>query len=381
MKVLLIGEYSRLHNSLKEGLEKLGHTATIVSNGDGFKKYPNDHDIAARWLRKRIPNLLRQAIFRISGCDIAVFEHAWRVRKLLSQLKEFDIVQLISETPLMAPLGVEYRLLKKLRVQNGKMFVLCSGADHVFMNAARSGKFRYSLLDPYLADKLLKPEYLFALPHLAARYKKHHERMMRLAEGMIATDIDYAIALEGRPENLGMIPNPVNIDRLAFDPKLVDGKIVIFHGINRSAYHKKGNAFFERALDDIREKYGDRVEIIQTENVPYDVYIQSYDRAHIVLDQVYAYDQGYNALEAMAKGKVVFTGAETEFMEHYGLTERVAVNAVPDEKEISAALSFLIENPAEISNMGKRAREFVEQHHDYANIAKAYLNIWNRITV
>jgi hypothetical protein len=30
-------------------------------------------------------------------------------------------------------------------------------------------------------------------------------------------------------------------------------------------------------------------------------YINSYNKAHILLDQVYAYDQGYNALEAMAK--------------------------------------------------------------------------------
>jgi glycosyltransferase involved in cell wall biosynthesis len=219
------------------------------------------------------------------------------------------------------------------------------------------------------------------LPHLKPRYETHHKRMMALAEGMVATDIDYAIALEGRAESLGMVPNPVNVEKISFEPKPVDGKIVIFHGINRWAYYKKGNAYFEKALEIVREKYGEKIEIIQTENVPYDDYIKLYDRAHIVLDQVYAYDQGYNALEAMAKGKVVFTGAEKEFMEYYGLSERVAVNAVPDEKEISAALSFLIENPAEITNMGKRARDFVERHHDYAKIAGAYLNLWKRIIV
>ena len=41
--------------------------------------------------------------------------------------------------------------------------------------------------------------------------------------------------------------------------------------------------------------------------------IKNYEQAHIILDQVYAFDQGYNALEAMAKGKVVFTGAEAIF--------------------------------------------------------------------
>jgi hypothetical protein len=37
MKVLLVGEYSRLHNSLKEGLLELGHEVSIVGHQDGFK--------------------------------------------------------------------------------------------------------------------------------------------------------------------------------------------------------------------------------------------------------------------------------------------------------------------------------------------------------
>ena len=42
MRILLVGEYSRLHNSLKEGLVALGHEVTIIGNGDSFKKYPVD---------------------------------------------------------------------------------------------------------------------------------------------------------------------------------------------------------------------------------------------------------------------------------------------------------------------------------------------------
>ena len=38
MKILLIGEFSRLHNSLKEGLLALGHEVVLVNNGDGFKR-------------------------------------------------------------------------------------------------------------------------------------------------------------------------------------------------------------------------------------------------------------------------------------------------------------------------------------------------------
>ena len=91
---------------------------------------------------------------------------------------------------------------------------------------------------------------------------------------------------------------------------------------------------------------------------------------------MYAFDQGYNALEAMAKGKVVFTGAETEFMEYYNLTERVAINALPDVDSLVNELSHLIENPEEIIAIGKRARAFIEKEHDYIKIAERYLGVW-----
>ena len=34
MKILLLGEYSNMHNTIAEGLRELGHTVTVASNGD-----------------------------------------------------------------------------------------------------------------------------------------------------------------------------------------------------------------------------------------------------------------------------------------------------------------------------------------------------------
>ena len=122
---------------------------------------------------------------------------------------------------------------------------------------------------------------------------------------------------------------------------------------------------------------GDTIEICIAENLPYQNYIYKYNQAHIILDQVYGFDQGYNALEAMAKGKVVFTGAETEFEKLYNLTEKVAINALPDVESLVKELSFLIENPNEIIEIGKRARKFIEKEHHYIASAQKYLNKWN----
>ena len=80
----------------------------------------------------------------------------------------------------------------------------------------------------------------------------------------------------------------------------------------------------------------------------------------------------------MAKGKVVFTGAEKEFLEYYKLQEdEVAINALPDVEYLVEKLSFLIENPNKIEEIGKNARKFIEKEHDYKLIAKKYLDTWN----
>src|SRR5690606_20818521 len=129
----------------------------------------------------------------------------------------------------------------------------------------------------------------------------------------------------------------------------------------------------------VKKKYGEKIEIIRTEDIPYNDYIKIYDSCHILLDQVYAYDQGYNALEAMAKGKVVFTGAEHEWLEHYRLLEdTVAINALPDVDYLVEKLSWLIENPNKIIEISKNARTFIEREHHYVEVAKKYESAWKR---
>ena len=46
MKILLLGEYSNVHNTLAEGLRALGHKVVVASNGDFWKNYPRDIDLS-----------------------------------------------------------------------------------------------------------------------------------------------------------------------------------------------------------------------------------------------------------------------------------------------------------------------------------------------
>ncbi|MEX0996455.1 MAG: glycosyltransferase [Flavobacteriaceae bacterium] len=376
MKILLVGEYSRLHNSLKEGLMALGHEVTLVGSGDYFKNFPADISLKRKFqtgLQKKIKVLL----YNLIKLDLTSVNLRNQFFKHSEKLKGFNVVQLINESPLGIQPKYEKQIITFLKENNQKLFLLSCGTDFISVNYAFEKKFRYSILTPLFEEKVSKKAFAHFLKYLKPEFKDLHDFVYEKIEGVVASDLDYHIPLEGHPKYLGLIPNPVNTDKLAYLKNSIQDKIVIFHGINRGNFYKKGNDFFEKALAKIQKKYGEKVEIIITENIPYQEYLKHYESAHILLDQVYAYDQGYNALEAMARGKVVFTGAEKEFFERYNLQEdEVCINALPDVDAIAEKLSGLIENPDEIKNIGKNARNFIEQEHHYKRIAQKYLTLW-----
>jgi len=379
MKILLVGEYSRLHNSLKEGLEVLGHSVTIVGTGDDFKKFNVDFSIYPSLILSSILlRKLKNGIYKITGIDITGIEKAWRFYQLLPKLKDYDHVQLINSDALETYPVLQQWLYKKLFAQNGSSSLLICGDDTPIIDFNLKEGLKYSVLTPYLQDPGLKKHFSYSLKYASRPYRKLFKWITENTSSLITSDLDYEIPMQGMEYNTTFIPNPINTDSIAYKPLEIQDKVVIFLGINRLSYIKKGIVFFEQALEMISRQYPDKVEIIVTENIPYSEYIKLYKKAHILLDQVYGYDQGYNALEAMATGKAVFTGAETEFTQYYKLTERVAVNALPDANAIASELAFLIENPDEIVAIGKRARAFIENEHHYIANAEKYLKAWGR---
>lgn len=381
MKILLIGEFSRLHNSLKEGLLVLGNEVLIIGTGDNFKNYPVDLSTKAIYSQSKLGNIVRQLIHRLTKFDIEKVEIATRFYFHLKRCKNYDIVQLINEKPIQTVPFLERYLLNKIIKQNKKLFLLICGIDYeIAKKLLLKNELKYSIMTPYLLDKKLKKEYQYAFDFLTEAHKKTHNLIYKQMKGIIVSDIDYLLAIKNSQRLLKLIPNPINLEKIDVDIFPGAEKIIIFHGINDFNYIKKGNIYFEKAIKIIQQKYPDKIKIITVKSIPYHEYIEIYKTAHIVLDQVFSYDQGYNALEAMAKGKVVFTGAETEFTEYYNITKRVCINALPDVDYLVNELSFLIENPKEIIAIGKRARAFIEKEHDYIKIAQQYLNVWSSTT-
>lgn len=375
MKILLIGEYSRLHNSLKEGLQKLGNEVTILGFKDGFKDFPVDYPIEKKWdsgLLKKV----KLMILALTGFDISsylTFRQFWKKK---NNFKGFDVVQLINENSFLCDYRHEKKILDFIFMHNVKVFLLSAGDDYLYVKYNFEHPENPSIVQPYLAGKIEPKNFTNVLKFRHKSFEKLHHYIYKNIQGVIATDIDYHIPLEKHPKYLGLIPSPINLEKITKIDIEIKDTIVIFHGINRESYFKKGNDFFEKALILIKEKYQDKIDILLSENIPYQEFINLYNKAHITLDQLYGHDQGSNGLEGMSKGKVVFTNASDAFEKHYNLTEKVAVNGLPDVDYLVCQLSYLIENPDEIKAIGNRAHSFIEKEHNYLKIAEKYLEVW-----
>ena len=127
MKILLMGEYSNVHATLAEGLRKLGHEVTVLSNGDFWKNYPRDIDL----IRK--PG-------KLGG-----IAYMTRLYTILPKLRGYDIVQLIN--PIFLELKAErilpiYRYLKQ---HNRKIILGGFGMDYYWVSGCCYNKpLRYS---------------------------------------------------------------------------------------------------------------------------------------------------------------------------------------------------------------------------------------------
>lgn len=376
MKILLVGEFSRLHNSLKAGLVALGHDVTLVSAGDDFKKFPSDLSFAATTVNGS--GLLRSAeklVRKLTGIRLSSLEKERRFRNLLPSLTGYDIVQFINSDALEARPSAEPELHRRLISQNGKAFLLVCGDETPIVDHWLSDPDCFSPLTPLHENPENAPYFRYTLNYASNGRRRVFDDLRSQVSGLIASDLDYHLPLAAMGIAHRFIPNPVIVPEKPQDRP--NGPIKIFHGTNKYSSVKKGSRFFSDALSEIENRYGSAVQIVKADSLPYAGYVRLRDTAHIVLDQIYALDQGYNALEAMANGQVVFTGAGAAFRRHYRLEEEVAIETRPDVGYLVERLVALIENPDTIDALGQRARAFILREHGHIGIAQRYLDAWN----
>ncbi|WP_019415889.1 glycosyltransferase [Paenisporosarcina sp. TG20] len=351
-EILLLGEFSGLHTNLKEGLEELGQSVLLVSSGDGEKNIKRDADISVEY--SNFPGKIKKY---------------YSNRQILKNLKGYDVVQFIN--PYIKPKSTLFSYVDI--INNNKKIVCLACGDDIYVSdfVKNGGMHKYSPFDDEIKNNK-------SLPYDSLIHKIIQKKILNKMDLIIPTIYEYAAAY--RKSDLKnkiskTIPFPINTKKIEYIQNKVNGKIIIYHASNRPI--TKGSSYIIEAMKIIKNKYPNDVEIICAEYLPLNEYLETINKAHIIIDQCRSYSYAMNALYSMAKGKIVLSGNEDECLKELGLNTSPVINITPNVFQIVQQLEHIIENKSEIEEMGIKSRKFVEKNHNHIEIAKKYLNAWN----
>lgn len=365
MKILLLGECSNMHWMLAQALRQSGHDVTVAS--DGSKWMENNRDL----------DLTRNGYsFKDS------LRYMWHLFRNLDKLKGYDIVQI--KNPLFIDMKADRNLwlYKYLKRNNGKVFLGAFGTDYYWVSACFDRKtFRYS--DYFIGNE---PNNIEMAVQLAKEWQSKEKRQLNeyiadTCDGIIACLYEYYAAYKPLFDGkLTYISEPVNTQELTFIEKsAVDDKIRFFVGVQSDRHELKGTDLLMKCLKEIHRKYPREVLINKAENVPNKEYLKLMAQSDVLLDQVYSYTPGMNALTAMAQGLVTVSGAEPEMYTLLGESLNMPiVNVHPDEQDIFDKLEKIVLQKERLPEQSTASRKFIEKHHDSFMISRQYLDFWNK---
>lgn len=360
MKILLLGEYSNVHATLAEGLRRLGHTVTVVSNGDFWKNYPRDIDVSRKeggW----------------SGVKLML-----KIASILPQLRGYDIVQLINPLFFELKAGHIAPLYRYLRKHNRKIVLGAFGMDYYWVheNITRM-QLRYS--DFNIGKTLRKdPEATVYIDGWIDTAKgRLNQEIAYSCDAIVAGLYEYwAMYQPLFPSKTTFIPFPIK-PKNEIISKEFKGPLKIFIGINKTRSAYKGTDIMLRAAQNIATQYPNMVQLTIAESLPFNEYVKTMNETDVILDQLYSYTPAMNALEAMSRGIIVMGGGEPENYDILHETElRPIVSVEPSYDSVYRQLEHLVLHPGIIPTLKQQGIEYIRRHHDYMKVSAEYARIY-----
>lgn len=375
MKILLIGEASFLHNTLKKGLLERGHRVLTMSDGNGWHDAPRDIDLRrdGRW-------------GKLGGLRVV-----WQLLRHLPQLCGNDVVQIHNYQ--FVPLMYRWNtlLLRFLKLTNRRVVKGCFGDDPQIFRRQAQGVPAYS--DTYWSGQLQNADqHRYRIPEVIEHgAEASWRKTTRMADALVACLYEYWLDYNEPPyaAKLHYIPLPMECEEML---RWCDGEMVkcvgndapshpltILIGLQPKRDFMKGAMKIATFVEEVARRHPGKVQIKYVEGVPYDEYMHLLAEADVLVDQLYSYTPSMNSLAAMARGTVVIGGGEEEYYEFIGeKTLRPIINVrpdVPDEENI-AAIERALFTDGMLERMAQESIQFVHKYHDYRLVAKQYEQLY-----
>lgn len=371
MKILLIGEASFLHNTLKKGLLERGHRVLTMSDGNGWHDAPRDIDLRRdeRW-------------GKLGGLRVV-----WQLLRHLPQLCGNDVVQIHNYQ--FVPLMYRWNtlLLRFLKLTNRCVVKGCFGDDPQIFRRQAQGVPAYS--DTFWSGQLQNADQ--HRDRIAEVVEHGAEASWRnttaMADALVACLYEYWLDYNEPPyaAKLHYIPLPMECEEMVRRCDLTTSPshhLTILIGLQPKRDFMKGAMKIATFVEEVARRHPGRVQIKYVEGVPYDEYQRLLAEADVLVDQLYSYTPSMNSLAAMARGTVVIGGGEEEYYEFIGEKKlRPIINVRPDasDEENIATIERALFTNGTLERMRHESIEFVRKYHDYRRVAEQYEKIYSSL--
>ncbi len=359
MKVLLVGEFSKLHNNLQHGLRELGVDVVTANFGDFFKKFHSD-----------------MKLFKIPKGKKYDFLRNEYSKYIYHKFIQYDVIQFISERQLCADYGFEKHLPVAL-VKNAKLSVLLlagcnyyySISDQCLPITSCADCLKYDKRNKYGCEHRYKPE----IRKLAYAMQKNVDVIVPMAYEFYRCNQNS----EFKEKVVKPIDFPIIVSRekkYSFNEKLV-----VYHPLNREG--AKGTVLIKRAFRVLQQKYGGHVEFIIKGNMPFNEYNELVKRTDIIVDEKNGITFGMASLMAMEMGKIVVTNnyrSTIDCTEYNHVKEAPAFELGTTVEQIVNNISNVIENRLQFVKLAKQGHNYVAKYHNDKLIAERFLDLYER---
>lgn len=354
MKILLVGEASRVHRNLKVGLVALGAECYHVTQSD-----------STSW--REFDDTFSPAYTGILGGLARNVSPFLKIHKL----DDYDVINFTNTITAVHGKYLKYLDLPLFKRKTKLMSYYALGCDEIGL-IRRNESLPYSPCRTCLesGDMLSKDCDLYFNP----RYEKSEKIARKYFDFGACSVIEYGHVEDIFGESFSRIQFPVDISRIPFNPAKCRSVINVVHTPTRRGF--KGTNTVLQAIELLKGKRND-FDFSLVEGLSYEKYVHRMIEADIVIDQIYGQSPGMNGLEMMAAGKIVFTGGTPLGQSYFKFMKDSPVfDAPPDATLLAEQLDAVLDRKGEFGVLAERGRSYVEINHSLKGVAEKFIKEW-----
>lgn len=351
--------------TLSNAMKRVGLNSQCWILKPNYLKYGFDHSIAAPGDGYFVTEIKRLLALRyIFQFDVIFFNFGSTLFRPLALRRRpgWSLKFYVGAQVYMAYATVMQRLeLALLRLLGRRIFVQYQGDD------ARQGDY---CLTHYAISPASEVDEHYYHPASDAHKRQQIRLFEKYSERLYALNPDLLNVLPGTAKflpysHIALEDWPASHANVGLERPLRVGHAPTHRGV-------KGTAHFMAALDRLRQR-GCAFEIVLIEGLSQEEAKALYKTLDIVLDQLFVGWYGGLAVEAMALGKPVMAYIREEDLRHIPTEMRAALPILRTsiqtlDEDLYKVISM---SRHELSDIGKRSREFVERWHDPVKIAES----------